>query len=57
MSMAIPNHNVGQVFLNSEGEEGQELKGSVTVILRFCGEFSAESFGGITTRTLTTSAM
>ena len=57
MSMAIPNHNVGQVFLNGEGEEGQELKGSVTVILRFCGEFSAERFGGITTRTLTTSAM
>ena len=31
MYMAIPNHNVGQVFLDGEGEEGQELKGSVTV--------------------------
>lgn len=54
--MVIPNHNIGGVFLEGEGEEGPELKGSATVILRFRGEFSAERFRGITTRTLTMSA-
>ena len=34
MAMVLPNHNVGRVFLEGEGE-GPELKGSVTAILRF----------------------
>jgi hypothetical protein len=44
MSMVIPNHNVGRVFLEGEGEEGPELKGSVTAILvRFRREFGTLS--------------
>ena len=53
--MVIPDHNVGRVFLEGEGKEGPELKGFVTAILCLRGEFSAEMFGGITTRTLTVS--
>jgi hypothetical protein len=32
MSIVILNHHVGRVFLEGEGEEGPELKGSVTAI-------------------------
>ena len=56
MSIITLDHHVGRVFLEGEGEEGPELKGSVTAILRYRGEFSSERFGGITTRTLTMAA-
>jgi len=56
MSIVILDHHVGRVFFEGEVEEGPELKGSVTAILRFRGEFSSERFGGITTRTLMMSA-
>jgi len=45
MSIAIHDHHIGQVFLEGEGEEGPELKGSVTAILRFHREFSSERLG------------
>ena len=48
--MVLSNHNVGRVFLEGEGEEGPELKGSVT---DFALPWGAERFKGITTHTLT----
>jgi hypothetical protein len=50
--------HIGRVFLESvEDEEEPELKGSMTASLCFRGEFISERVGGITTRTLTMSAM
>ena len=45
-------HHIGLDFLEGEGEEGPELKGSVIANFRFRGEFISEKFGGITTRIL-----
>ena len=46
MTILVVNlgHHVGRVFLEGEDEEGPELKGLVTSILCFRGEFSSERF-------------